>query len=426
MNLAQINKKKIFLVLGFILLVFIFGYLIYYLFFKPATPPEVPPEEKEITQLPKGVEGRPSGIIEEEEAEPIAPEEEIEEEEVVTRIPTEEEEVERRIDTVAQGGVTRTSTLDYETTSSIVKSAENNDLFGYNPEKGEFYKVTPGGRKEVLSERIYKNVENITWSPDNNETILEFPDGTNVLYNFQNNKQITLPKEWTDFDFAPSGKQIAFKEMNDREDQRFISIANKDGSGQKYLENISYSENQFEVDWSPNKSVVAKFKEGATANTAELYFVGQHGENFKSIRVNGYGLQTQWTPKGDKLLYSAHNLNSDHKPLLHIVDASGNDIGKNHHSLKLNTWAEKCTIDNNNVAFCAVPKELPTGAGLAPEIADTVPDYIYKVDLNTGTKSFVAEPMYEYTIDQLTLSKDGKYLYFTDKAAKQVHSIQLK
>ena len=42
---------------------------------------------------------------------------------------------------------------------------------------------------------------------------LEFPDGANVLYDYVNDKQITLPKTWTDFQFSANESQIAFKDL---------------------------------------------------------------------------------------------------------------------------------------------------------------------------------------------------------------------
>ena len=214
--------------------------------------------------------------------------------------------------------------------------------------------------------------------------------------------------------------------MNRMEDYRFIGIANPDGSGIKYLEPIGGSENDFDVSFSSTGQVVATYNKGSTKDTTRMYFVGKYGEEFVPIELQGYGVESQWAPDGKRLIYSAHNEYTEHKPELYIVNALGGDAGSGHQSLGLQTWADKCTFQNTSTMYCAVPKELPYGADYFPETADEIADYIYKVDLETGVKTFIAEPEYEYTIEQLKVSEDGETLFFTDKATESLHSIKLK
>jgi len=69
--------------------------------------------------------------------------------------------------------------------------------------------------------------------------------------------------------------------------------------------------------------------------------------------------------------------------------------------------------------YCAVPKGLPRGAGLYPDIADSYNDNFYSVNLNTGAKTLIANPIGEqfgYSADNLFVSDDGHWLYFTDQS----------
>ncbi|NQT50069.1 WD40 repeat domain-containing protein [Candidatus Kuenenbacteria bacterium] len=426
LNLFDLNTyktlpwKKIGLVVGFLVVCLILGYLIYYLFFKPPAPVPTAPGDVEYGQLPGAEVGQPPGVgvIPAEEA--LLPEVKTP---IVTKIPAVTTE---QIDIIASGGVTQVTDLTYDAIDSVALSPDGDSLMTYNAESGKFYKISDSGTKELLSDRIYKNVQTVEWAPNKEQAILEFPDGTNVFYDFQADKQISLPKDWTEFSFNDSSSKIAFKDMNQNPDYRFVAISNPDGSGQKYLEPIGSKQDQFKVDWSPNEKMIAQFKKGKTGDTEQVFFVGQYGENFKAVTVNGYGLETNWTPDGSKLLYSAHNSFSDHKPLLHIVDASGDNVGYNHHSLNLNTWASKCTFADKDTAYCAVPKKLPYGANYVPELAESIADNIYKINLKTGTKSFIAEPQYGYTIEQIKVSEDGSNLFFTDNANHALHKIQLK
>lgn len=418
-NLQNFNWRKILMIIVFIAIVIGAGYLLYFLFFKaPAPAPSRPAEKGPAIQLPSAVPGiQPGAVTSQPGAGALIPSEKT----IKIVAPAGE-----KIDAVAQGRVTKTYDLSFDKTTSMALSGDGKNMMTYNPDSGQFYQIDANGNKVALTDKIYKNVESVAWAPKNNQAILEFPDGSNVLYNFKTDKQVTLPKNWTDFKFSSDGTKIAFKDMNEYSSNRWLALANPDGSGQKYLEPMGDEANNFIVNWSPSGSVVAEYKTGGNADQSKLIFVGQNGENMKALTVNGYNVDLQWTPDGNRILYSASNFQSDNKPLLNIVDASGNNIGYNAQSLGLNTWASKCTFVDSATAYCAVPKELPYGVDFVPELADNVPDYIYKIDLQTGVKSFVAEPEYSYTINKMAVSSDGATLYFTDNYANALHTIKLK
>ncbi len=413
--LRNIDWKKAALILGFLAICGVIGWLIYTLFFTtPTTTPEKKAELK-IEQLPEGKLGKQPGetvITTTDEGQQKLP---------VVRIkaqPTVQP------DEIAQGGVTKVLDLNYGKNKSITTAG--NDLITYDADSGKILKVNSNGEKEALSDRVYKNVEKVSWSPNNNQVILEFPDKKNVLYNIDQDKQISLPEDWTDFNFNNNGTQIAFKDMNANPDYRWLGIANADGSGQKYIEPMGNKADDFKIDWSPTGKIVAQYRSGGATDSSKIFFVGPNNENYKALNLNGYGAKTKWTPDGNQLLYSAHNSSTNNKPELFIVDAAGDNIGYNHQSLKLNTWADKCAFANATTIYCGVPKEMPANANLMPSIADNVPDYIYKVDLKTGVKSFVAEPEYDFTIEQIAVSADEDALYFTDKLTGNLHTIKLK
>jgi hypothetical protein len=423
--LENIDKKKLFLMIAFVVIVIFIGYLLYSLFFVSLTPTDTDqqPDAIDSTQLPIGQQGSQPGLTGGDTTTDITAGEKQEQPGIVTKVQTTKIGVP---DTIAQGGITQTTDIDYEKTTNITLSPSSNKIISYNPDIGKFYSINNQGEKVALSDKVYKDVKDVTWSPNQNSAILEFPDKTNIFYNFETDKQITLPKDWEEFNFDSSGNKIAFKDMNQLSEYQFLGIANSDGSGIKYLEGIGERPNDFIVNWSPNNQIVSIFKNGNNGDTDKLYFVGQNDEKFPALIVNGYGLETNWTPDGRRLVYSAYNRFSDYKPVLHIVDAYGENFGSNHQSIDLNTWADKCTFHGKNDMYCAVPKELPYAADLAPEIADNIADYIYKVDLRTGVKTFIAEPEYEYTIDQLVVSEDGSNLFFTDKATQSLHTLRLK
>ena len=168
------------------------------------------------------------------------------------------------------------------------------------------------------------------------------------------------------------------------------------------------------------------YTQGVDFNRQEVFFVGLNGENFKSTVVEGRGLETQWSPSGDRLLYSVYNTDDNLNPRLWIVDAAGDTIGANRRSLDLQTWADKCTFASNTEIYCAVPEYLERGAGLFPELAGKTKDDLYKIDLTTGTQRLLAVPDGSYNISQVMVSADQSCLYFTDESTGRLYKINLK
>jgi Tol biopolymer transport system component len=168
------------------------------------------------------------------------------------------------------------------------------------------------------------------------------------------------------------------------------------------------------------------YTRGVDFDRREVFFVGKNGENFKSTVVEGWGFEAQWSESGDKILYSVYSPKDELKPKLWIVNASAENIGANRTNLQLETWAEKCSFASNNEVYCAVPRELPEGAGLNPDLALKTFDDLYKINISTGQKELIATPDSAFNISSISVSKDQKTLFFTDYLNKQIHKINLQ
>jgi hypothetical protein len=420
MSLQNLIKNKFFLLTLFLILCIVIASALYYLFFKP--------EPLDITLTPEE-KAENQGLL------PISGDRESDSEtsDTTTNIPQtgditrrEATDPSTQISETAVGGVTKVSKLDGNKTSFINMDRSGNKLLSYNKNSGEFYKIDNSGNKTKYSTQKFKNVSNVTWAKDTEKAILEFPDGSNIYYDFKKDKQVTLPKTWTEFDFNNTESKIAYKDKNSNPDKRFIGTANPDGSGAKYIEYIGGKDNEVTVKWSPTGQIAATYNTGGNSDFSKLYFIGQNKENFRAIDINGYNVEYQYSPTGSHLIYSAQNSTTGHTPVLNIVEAAGDRIGYGHTSLKLQTWSDKCTFANKSTMYCAVPKEMPEGAGWFRELTDDIGDNIYKVDLETNSVSFVAQPQYEYNINQMQVNEDGSTLFFTDKLSQSLHKIQLK
>ena len=327
---------------------------------------------------------------------------------------------------VAKGGLTETTELNKTKSSDVVLSSDGKNLQYYNNDDGKFYYIDSKGIINSMSDKIFHDVEKTTWSSGGNQAILEYPDGSNIVYNFDTGKQVTLPKHWEDFDFSSSGDKIAMKSIGLDPSNRYLATSNSDGSRAKVIDKIGNNADDVYPSWSPNDQVVALFTEGIDFNRQEVFFIGQNGENFKSTVIEGRGFQPQWSPDGQKLLYSVYSSNNEMKPSLWLVNSQGEEIGTERKSLRIETWAEKCNFNNASEIYCAVPNELEEGAGLFPELAKNTIDKLYRIDVNTGAKKLIAVPENDYNISNIIISEDGKYLYFTDEKTSRIHKINLK
>lgn len=403
------RAKKIIFTIVFAAVAILLGLGIWYFFFKPLVTPEVPPApEVPVTPTPTGLPP----------AAPSAPRVPVAPGAPGAPAPS----------TTAQGGLTQTSLLSSTPVLAPFLSADGTTLQFYNRVDGKFYRIKPDGTLELLSDRVFFNVSNVTWAGDTNQAILEYPDGSNIVYNFETEKQVTLPRHWQQFSFSPRSDGIAFLSLGTDEDARWLATSAPDGSQTKPIEPLGANASKVQVAWSPNEKVIAFSKTGQPqgVNEQEILLVGQNKENFKSLVVNGLGFRGTWSPDGTRLLYSATSSADGFRPQLWITDGTPDRIGQGKTSFGLNTWADKCTFGTNTTIYCAVPQNLPEGAGLYPAAAQNLPDQLWKVNLTTGERTRIAIPTEDHTIGNIVISKDERYLYFTDQASGQLYKIDLK
>lgn len=297
----------------------------------------------------------------------------------------------------------------------------------YNTSDNKFYRLQADGQVATLSDKQFFNVDKVSWSGDGSKAILEYPDSSNIYYDFATDKQVTLPKQMTEFQFSANDNQIGYKWMSELPDDDWLGIAGADGADVKFVEPMNGADDRVQVNWSPNSQVIATYWEGKGLNESEVYMIGQNGENFKSMTVQGRGFEGQWLPDGKSMIYQIYSENSGLRPMLWITRADGDNIGINNSSLGIQTWLNKCTITSAS-AYCAVPTSLPEGAAYVPEVARDIPDVFYKIDLTTGAKTLLALPVgdqQQYSASQVMVSGDERVLYFVDQNTGKLYSINL-
>jgi len=427
------KTKKILIIVGFIILVLLLAFLLYLVFFKKpiVIEPLVEPPTEVLPRLPVSREEWERMTVSERIQQDL-PLVEYPKEDLlpIETISAESEMIVAQIDEVAQGRKTWVSPVLIDPVKAAVLSANGDTSIYYDPQTGYFYETDYLGNKTLMSDQVFYDVQNINWAPSKDRAIIEYPDGFKVMYDFNKGKQYTLPNNWEDFSWGPAGNRIAFKATSRYPENNWLSVSSADGSQAKPIEHLGDNADKVTMSWSPNNQIIAFSATGSPRGAweQEMLLIGQNNENFKSLIIDGRDFEPKWSPKGDKLVYSVYSAEFDYQPRLYIVDGQVDSPGANKKVLNLTTWAHKCAFNNDgSFLYCAVPKELPEGAGLVKELAEGIRDDFYKINTETGSISFLAEgAMGGYNVESIYISEEEDYLYFVDVDSQRLRYIQLK
>jgi len=405
--LSEAQKKIIFIVF-FILFTVGTGYALYYFFFRGIAPtvPGAEPDEPSYT-----------GTFNESGERDAATQ--IDTDIGVAPLPVAE-------GTSPTGQPTDTAVLLNQVTQAVSLSKSGDPRY-YNPEDGRFYMLDTEGTSLTLSDRQFLNVENISWSSIKDEAILEFPDGSNIYYDFETERQVTLPAHWEDFEFSPTESRIVAKSMGLDQNNRYLVSAEANGNELTALYQLGNNADRVIPSWSPNNTVIGFSKTGDPQpdNGEEILLLGKNHEQFRPLTVAGKGFLPSWSPDGKQLLYSVYHERDDLKPMLWISDASGSQVGQNRRKLNINTWADKCAWADKNTIYCGVPISLPAGAALDRNLVSSVSDDIYKINLETGLAQKINTTANPYAINSPAIDATGNRLIYTDSSTGKLISFDL-
>ncbi|MDZ7797992.1 MAG: hypothetical protein U5L76_00085 [Patescibacteria group bacterium] len=413
--------KRILLIIGFIAVAVFFGYLIYRILFSPIIDTNDNDNYNVNGILPNiNAVNRPTGNINDN----------LNVNEALPNINgTAQPEPPSQ---VASGGITEVSKITEDLTKSAVIDTNKKDLIYYDELTGEFIKTSPDGTtKTKLTDDKYPGAEDIYWSPSRDKAVITFPDRSKITYDFNLKKQYSLPKETYEFSFSPSSGKLAYKYQGEQEGDNYLAVSDPEGTSARLVEDLGQYANQVTVNWAPNNQVIATYNKSTSTEEQEIIFLGANNENFPSVDVSGRGFKSKWSPTGNTILYSVFDKESNYNPSLHIMDGTMENIGASQVDLNIQTWPDKCVFGDNNYIYCAVPEFLPSGSDIYPELANNVPDDFYKINLETGSKELLARPVNSsgfgnYTAQNVYLSNNEEYIYFTDKNTGRVYKIRLK
>ncbi|MDD5289943.1 MAG: hypothetical protein PHT40_01935 [Patescibacteria group bacterium] len=416
---SQLNWKKILLIIGFVLVCLGLVILMYFMFFK-STPA---PQPGEVGYVPTGAElpGSELGTGGQELGSGG---------QLPENTPSVGENTFSGASAVANGGATSATAVNEQSILGMALDSGGNLVY-YNRDDSRFYKISSDGASALLSKEKFLQLKDVVWSADTSAAIVTYPDDLKIYYNFATNKKVTLPKNVVEPIFSTDGSKISFKYETNNPDNNYVAVSRPDGTGAKLIEPLGSESNRVQATFSPNGNVVAFYAKATGLDSSEIFFIGQAGENFRSLKVTGTNFKGLWSPSGQKILYQTATADNDFNPSLKITSGQTASLGGPSLSLDVSTWVDKCVFASENEIYCAVPDDLPTGAGLYSEVIKNEIDSIYRLNLATGTKEKIADPVDEngqaiFKIGRLSVSADQATLFFWDENTGKMYKIRLK
>lgn len=321
---------------------------------------------------------------------------------------------------IAKGGETFTTLL----TNTAIKSptvTTSGSVAYYDPADGKFYTIDTNGNVVAMSQATFPKADAVTFDSGATSAVIEFPDGTNVVYDFEAAKQVTLPSHWEDFSFSGTGDSIAAKSVGADASNRALVVTNTDGTETKVIASLGSNDEKVTVSWSPDNTVLGFSATGGSTGGAfgrqEIYLIGPDGSASGALFVDGTSFHNIWAPDGKHLLYSVADGSDGYKAVLWYADSQGDRKGDGRRKMAVSTLVSKCTFASTTTAYCGVPREMPPGGGSDVSLI-TASDDLYKINIATGNATLVAIPAADTKIFSPSVSSDGANFFYSDAAGR--------
>lgn len=327
---------------------------------------------------------------------------------------------------VAKGGLTAVKKL---TESSVVSAISNgSDVSYFDPADGRFYTLDGSGNVKRLSEEQFVGASAVEFSNGAQKALIEFPDGSNIVYDFERAKQVNLPDHWDEFSFSADGEELVAKSLGSDPSNRSLVITAVDGSKTEVIADLGLNANKVDVSMSPSGQVVGfshTGEGGAVFGQQKVYLIGIDGEASGVLIVDGENFIPNWSPNGSNFIYSVADPGNDYRAVLWYADSLGDRKGKPRVKLPISTLADKCVFKDESHLICAVPSSMPAGGGNGGSFLVGLNDYLYEINLNNFDSSLLAIPDGGDQMNNLSLAEDGRLLYYIDSEGI-LKSIRLK
>lgn len=319
--------------------------------------------------------------------------------------------------------------ISQEPVISPILDTEKELVKYYNAQDGIAFSTDFNGQdKKEISDSPLSGFIKALWSPDTTSVIGLFANFNNgpvkkAYYNYKSEKSSVLNENIAWINWSPEGDKIVYEYLGPNNNNN-ISIA--DPNGDNWQEIFQTRVPDWQIEWiTENKISLAT--PPSSESQGVVYQLDPKTQEFSKVLSDYFGLKPLWSPRGDKLIFSATN-NQTGAPSLWISDKDG----ENRKELVIETIVDKCTwSDSNNVVFCAVPKSLNTGYKWPDDYYKglvSTKDNFYQINFDTGqqVQLFISSDSDFYDASNLMLDNNEDYLFFFNEYDSQLYRLDLK
>lgn len=323
---------------------------------------------------------------------------------------------------VLQGIRTRLfSVADLPSLGTGLSRAEDK-LYYFKKDGGELAAFSfPAGTQESLSTITIVGLVDALWSPARDRAIVSYLDGTIIksfLFKAIGTSSVaTLPSGVRSSAWSPTGSSLAYLTQKDGE----TALATADSSGKNQKTIFRTPMQELALSWPlPEKFALQTNPSGVVPGYIFLY-TRSTGELTRFLGPLN-GLTSLWSPKGGRVLVGSTNA-AGKSLLLAIRDSSGKEIM----TASVQTLPEKCAWASEERVYCAVPRGIPQDAIL--------PDDYRRGELNTNDRLVVIDLKTKiisgifndggYDMADLAVTRDEKYVFFTDRITGNVWGVEV-
>lgn len=281
------------------------------------------------------------------------------------------------------------------------------------------------GLKKISSVAL-TNLIKILWSPDKEKVIGVFSENDKIkkyFYDYTNNQSALLNERIGYIAWSPDSKKIAYQFTDASGEQSNISLANPDGTGWKNV--FKTRLDNLIVEW-PSAEKISLRQPPSGLSQGILYAINSQSGDFNKILSDLFGLNAKWSPKADKILYSATDNRGRH-PQINLTD----EKGANFKDLKMSGLVDKCVWSNDDrTVYCSLPQDISDNAVWPDDYYKglvILADDFYKINLETNEKTKIAgsTDQTSYDAQELFLAPKEDYLFFVNRADGLLYSLKL-
>ncbi|MEK7452792.1 MAG: hypothetical protein AAB614_01005 [Patescibacteria group bacterium] len=266
----------------------------------------------------------------------------------------------------------------------------------------------------------------IIWTEDQEKFINIYSDSFGVksfFYDLASKQAVPLNKNITWLDYSKNTDKIFYHYYDSSQSINSIATSNSDGSLSKSIINTRLQD--VRLQWITDKKIAISTAPSGLAQNI-LYTLNPESPKFIKILSGIYGLTHKWSSDGSKFAFS--QTDKDGASLtLNISNESGLEIS----NTRIITLPEKCVFMKDNISLlCAEMLSVPENAIMPDDyykktfIAN---NRLWKLNTETNKKDIIYDfnEDINFDLDNLTLTNDEKYLYFTNRANGFLYRLEL-